>query len=379
MVNLADCLKKAAKYFLFSLLTSLSGISQNGVTGHPDVIIKPAYGQCFIMAHRTNINHLIQGYPSVFELNLAKPSLGNKLWQLENNLPEMGLTFQLIDFKNPSELGNAFVLAPYIEIPLNKEPRMSRLFLRLCWGMSYVQRPFEIHENHKNVAIGGSLNAYVQFKWFWQIRLNKSMQFEPGFTFNHMSNGRVQNPNLGLNNLGLTAALNIRIPSKRQVNFTSIDSSTKVKSSNEILCFTALGMNERNINGTQLGTFVLSGAYQRNLRNTHKFSFGLDAFYDASYQYDYANAFGEEATGLDRWRISARVGYSYNVGRLSFPIEIGYYIFQKTNPDAVLVSRIGLRYYFANGLVAHWGLRTHYAVAYNFEFGLGYRFYLHAK
>lgn len=379
LVNLADCLKHVVRYLFILLLTPFAGISQNGITGHPDWIIKPAYGQCFIMAHRTNINHLIQGYPSVFELNIAKPSLGNKLWQLENNLPEMGLTFQLIDFKNHAELGSAFVLAPYLEIPLKQEDRVSRLYLRLCWGMSYVQKPFEIHENHKNVAIGGSLNAYVQFKWFWQLRIAKNILFEPGFTFNHMSNGRIQNPNLGLNNLGLTAALNIRIPSTTQVQITSVDSSTKVKSPNELMCFAAVGMNERNVNGTQLGTFVLSGAYQRNIRNTHKFSAGLDAFYDANYQYDYKNAYGTEAAGIDRWRVSARLGYSYNVGRLSFPIEIGYYIFQKTNPDALLVSRIGLRYYFANGLVAHWGLRTHYAVAYNFEFGIGYRFFLNAK
>lgn len=372
-------MKKALTYLLLLLHVTSALFGQHGVMGHPDWIIKPAYSACFIMAHRANINHLIQGYPGVYELNIAKPSLGNKLWQIENNLPEMGLTLQVIDFKNPSELGNAFVLAPYVEIPLNHQVKPSRLILRLCMGLSYLDKPFDIQTNHKNVAIGGSVNAYVQFKWFWQIPLNKQLAFEPGFTFNHMSNGKIQNPNLGLNNLGLTAALRFRIPSAKELQVKDIDSSTRVPSHNEILCFAAAGLNERTINGDALGTFVLSGAYQRNVRNTHKFSFGIDSYYDANYQFDYVNAFGEPATGIDRWRISARLGYSYNVGRLSFPIEIGYYIFQRTNPDASLVSRIGLRYYFANGLVAHWGLRTHYAVAYNFEFGVGYRFALHAK
>jgi hypothetical protein len=40
------------------------------------------------------------------------------------------------------------------------------------------------------------------------------------------------------------------------------------------------------------------------------------------------------------------------------------------------VSRIGVRYYSKSGLIAHFGLRTHFAVAYDFEYGLGYRFYL---
>ncbi len=331
------------------------------------------------MVHRANVAHLVEGYPSIFELNIAKPTLGNKLWQLENNLPTLGLSFQIIDYKNPKELGNAYALAPYVEIPLNKEEKLSRLYMRLCWGISYLDKPFDIANNHKNVAIGSHWNAYVQFKWFWQIPLSKTIQFEPGITFNHASNGKMKNPNLGLNLLGASASLNFKIPGKTQIKVNQVDSSTKVKSKNELLFFTAIGLNERTIGGSKYGDYVVSAAYQRNVRNTHKFSLGSDVYYDGNYQIDYKNVFGEFPTGLECFRISARAGYSYNVGRLSFPIEVGAYIYQKTNPDAILVSRIGLRYYFANGLVAHWGLRTHYAVAYNFEFGIGYCFSFHAK
>ncbi|MCU0361591.1 MAG: acyloxyacyl hydrolase, partial [Bacteroidia bacterium] len=366
-------MKKYLTYILLAIVQPLFLWAQKPILGHPDWLIKPAYNQCFIMVHRANVAHLVQGYPSVFELNVAKPTLGNTLWQLENNLPYLGLSFQYIAFKNPEELGGAFVLAPYVEIPLNKIEKPSRLYMRLCWGLSYLTKNFEMADNHKNVAIGSNWNAYVQFKWFWQIPINKNIQFEPGFTFNHASNGKIQNPNLGLNVLGVSAALNFKVPGKTKVSFTRIDSSTKVKSKYELMAFTAFGVNQRSIGSEVLGTFVFSTALQRNIRNTHKFSLGIDGFYDENYQTDYYNAFGKNAEGIDKWRISARIGYSYNVGRLSFPIEIGYYLFQKTNPDAMLVSRIGLRYYFANGLVAHWGLRTHYAVAYNFEFGLGYR------
>lgn len=372
-------MKKASAYFFFSVFFPWLLGAQRPILGHPDWYIKPAYNQCFIMVHRANVAHLVQGYPSVFEMNVAKPTLGNKLWQLENNLPVLGISFQYIAFKNPAELGAAYTLAPYVEIPLNQVNKPSRLFMRLCWGVSYLSKDFDMTENHKNVAIGSKWNAYVQFKWFWQIPISKYMQFEPGFTFNHASNGKIQNPNLGLNLMGISAALNFRIPGKTKVEFTKVDSSTKVRSKYELLSFIAAGMNERSIEGEQLGTFVFSTALQRNIRNTHKFSLGLDFYFDENYQTDYLNVFGEEASGLEQWRISLRGGYSYNVGRLSFPIEVGYYIYQKTNPDAMLVSRIGLRYYFKNGLVAHWGLRTHYAVAYNFEFGIGYRFCLHAK
>jgi hypothetical protein len=221
------------------------------------------------------------------------------------------------------------------------------------------------------------VNAFVQFKWFWQLQLTKRLRFEPGFAFTHASNGKSRNPNLGLNVVSLNFGLNLLIPSKKpKPVITRIDSSTKVKSKNEIMGFAAIGFNQRSIATKELKTYVISATYQRNVRNTHKFSAGLDFFYDENYQYDFENAFSRKPAGFEGMRVSARLGYSYNVGRISFPIEMGYYVYQKAHPDADVVTRIGVRYYDASGLVVHFGLRTHFAVAYDFEYGLGYRFFL---
>jgi hypothetical protein len=373
----SNLFKARAAHILAAILLSLATLAQNGITGNPDWQIKPAFNQGFILVHRISIGHLVKGYPAIYELNISKPALGNKLWHHENNMPDMGVTFQCIDFKNPSQLGYALSLAPYVEIPLNKKVKPSRMVLRLLFGATYITRSFDIHKNHKNIAIGGPLNAYVQFKWFWQLKLNRYLRFEPGFTFSHASNGRYRNPNLGLNVVSLNAALNIYLPSKKPKPVVEkIDSSTRVRSKNELFLLGAVGFNERTLNSPGLQTYLFSAAYQRNIRNTHKFSLGLDFFYDQIYQQDYLHVKTVPPEGLDRFRMSARVGYSYNVGRISFPIEVGYYIFQKANPDAPLVSRMGVRYYSSSGIVAHFGLRTHFAVAYNFEYGLGYRFFI---
>lgn len=352
----------------------LSG--QNGITGHPDWQIKPVVNTGFVLIHRISIGHLVKGYPINYELNISKPTLGNKLWHLENNKPDVGLTFQCLDFRNPSQLGYALAAAPYIEIPLNETKKASRLILRLSMGATYITKSFNIRTNHKNIAIGSAVNAFVQFKWFWHLQLTKNLRFEPGFAFSHASNGKYRNPNLGLNVVSVNAGLNYLIPSKTKPVVTVIDSSTKVKSKNEILAYAALGFNQRYIATEKLKTLAFSLTYQRNVRNTHKFSAGFDAYYDQCYFMDYETTLFKEAQGFDKMRLSARLGYSYNVGRISFPIEVGYYIFQKVNADGMIVSRIGVRYYSASGVIAHFGLRTHFAVAYTFEYGLGYRFFI---
>lgn len=368
------------KYLFNSLLCSVLALftaAQNGITGNPDWQIKPVVNTGFILVHRISIGHLVTGYPTIYELNVSKPTLGNKLWHLENNKPDLGITLQCMDFKNPDQLGYALTAAPYVEIPLNEKIKMSRLILRLCFGATYITKDFDIQNNHKNIAIGSHVNAFVQFKWFWQIQLSKRLRFEPGFAFTHASNGKSRNPNLGLNVVSLNFGLNMLIPSKKpKPVITKIDSSTKAKSKNELMGFAAVGFNQRSIATKELKTYVASITYQRNVRNTHKFSAGLDFFYDQNYRYDFEDAFKREPKGFESMRVSARLGYAYNVGRISFPVEIGYYVYQKTSPDANIVSRIGVRYYDPSGLVVHFGLRTHFAVAYNFEYGLGYRFYL---
>lgn len=372
---------KVFKIFFLLFCFSYSILfSQTDSLNKPKWFIKPVINPGFVLVHHSSISHLVKGYPTIYEVDVVKPTYGNKIWQRENNNPDIGISFQCLDFKNPSQLGYALIVAPFVEIPLNKIQKKSRVIMRICWGATYVTKHFDINTNQKNIAIGSNVNSFVQFKWFWHLQLTKNLRFEPGLTFSHASNGKAKNPNLGLNVVSLNVGLNIVIPNKKNnTNYFKIDSSTKVKSKNELLTYAAIGFNQREINSPELQTYVLGFAYQRNIRNTHKFAGGIDIFYDQNYFTDYENVFLKQPQGVNQVRMSAKLGYSYNIGRISLPIELGYYFFNTANADGPIVSRLAVRYYSKCGLVGHVGLRTHFAVAYNFEYGLGYRLFLGRK
>ncbi|MBI2723034.1 MAG: acyloxyacyl hydrolase [Bacteroidetes bacterium] len=358
--------------FLWSRL-----FGQNGITGNPEWLIKPAINQGFILEHRSTLGHLVKGYPTIYEVDIGKPTLGNKLWHLENNKPDIGLSFTVIDFKNPQQLGYSIALAPFADIPLNRnESRKTRLIMRVSWGVAYLNKAFDIHTNPKNIAIGSKVNSFVQFKWFWHIPINKNLRFEPGFAFSHASNARAKVPNLGLNVISLNAGLNYIIPRSKKTVVDKIDSSTKVKSKNELMAYASFGYNQREVATPYLFNLQMAFAYHRNVRNTHKFGIGTDVYVDQNYLIDYQQELQKPATGLDNFRTSLKFCYSYNIGRISFPAEIGYYIVQKVKPDGPVIFRLGVRYYGKHGFVAAIGLRTHFAVAYDFEYGIGYRFFL---
>jgi len=374
--NFVDLLIKLLTYLFFIFVFVSQALAQSITNTSSIWFIKPVVNNGFILVHRSNISHLVKGNPTIYELNIGKSSSGNKLWQIENNLPDIGISLQCIDFKKPLQLGYALTASPYIEIPLNKTPKILRPSIRLCWGLTYITKSYDSIENKENIAIGSHFNSFVQFRCFWRFKLSNLLRIEPGITFTHASNGKAKNPNLGINVASLNLGLNYSIQSEANQSIPKIDSSTKAKSKNEVIFFTAIGFNQKNIASPSLKTFVYSFAYQRNLRNSHKYVLGIDVFYDQNYLIDYENVFKNKAQGIDQLRMSIKLGYSYNVGRLSFPFELGYYFFQKTNPDELIVNRLGVRYYSKTGLIAHFGLRTHFAVAYNFEYGLGYRFNL---
>ena len=334
--------------------------------------IKPVYGRGYVMVHRLSIGHLVKGFPSNYEINVCKKTIGNRAWQVENNRPEIGLTLQCLDFANPTQLGYALTLAPFVEIPFREKEKSGRMVMRVCWGATYITKPFDILSNHKNIAIGSHVNSFVQFRWFWQFKLSNRLQFEPGFSFTHASNGRAKNPNLGLNVMSVNGGLRYQLSTASTPYTGDVLQETKSRYQVHLAC--AYGFNRRGINTDMLKSFMLSTSVVRNIKNAHSFSAGLDVLYDQSYQIDIREHLGRDAEGMETVRIAARLGYAYNIGRVSLPIEIGAYAYQKINPDAILVSRLGVRYFDKSGLIVSFGLRTHYAVAYTFEYGLGYCF-----
>lgn len=370
-------LKQLVKYLLLCL--PLLGFSQKKLTGSSDYYIKvaPTYG--FILEHRSTIGHLVKGYIPGLEVDFVKPTRGNKKWHHENNFPDIGIAFNFIDFANPKQLGYCYAVSPFIEWPLNKKVRASRLVMRLNWGVSYLTKRFDIERDHKNIAIGSHWNTYFQMKWFWHLNINERLRVEPGLSFAHASNGRSQVPNLGLNVISFNLGVNYKIRN----NTPSVpleDSASVWPSKHELLVWNACGFNEHEPpTGPKYFANSFGVNYYYNVRNTHKWGFGSDVFYESQNKYHMEQS-GITVNGwTDMLQLGVKACYAYNVGRISFPIEMGYYALSKSKEDGPIYHRIGIRHYCKNGLMLNFTMKSHWAVAAHFDYGIGYRFSIKKK
>ena len=337
-----------------------------------------------ILQHRNSMGHLINGHISGAELNIAFPSYGKNLYEIENNQPEKGVGIFWLDLANREQLGQLIAFAPFLEIPLNEQQGFWTQHLRLGLGIGYATRKFDPIENHKNNVISTSFNGFVNFKFLFKHIISPKFRLDYGLSLMHASNGKFKVPNLGIN-VG-TFNLAVVFMNKQNNNPISdpirilIDSSTQRKSKYELLFGAALGITTIYPVGSQ--KFLAqsySAAIFYNKRNTHKWGMGSDVFYNPANK---INAFQEDSLTLSSFQniqIGFKGSWAYNIGRISLPIEMGVYVHTGYKGDGVFYHRIGVRYYFKNNLVASFTLKAHWARADYFEYGFAYRLPLNVK
>jgi hypothetical protein len=354
------------KYFSFSILLYLKSQEADSVQCRKWEW-KAGFSSGLLAQHRAVLNQLIKGYPKSAELDLLIRTNGEKYWHYENNQPWIGIHASLTGYANPQRLGYAIALAPFAEIPLRE--KRTTLYLRICWGAAWLTKKFDVYENQKNIAIGSHLNHYIQFRWFWKIPLNKNLCFEPGFMAMHVSNARFQSPNLGLNIVAVQTLLHF----SKNSSFIPMQKPAAVLFfRNEIALIQTFGWNDYEVYGKKLLSSGTQFQYHFLNKPKHRFMAGVDFYYDQNYLQNVAYYASVPNSFLARYRFGPKIGYAYNIGKISFPVEMGIYIYQITRPDGLFFHRIGMRYYHSSGVILNATLRSHFAVAYCFELGLGY-------
>ncbi|HWY37758.1 MAG TPA: acyloxyacyl hydrolase [Bacteroidia bacterium] len=368
---------KKAFFLLFSCVFSLLQAQQ----GNPnDWYIRGSDHFGFILQHHNSFGNLVNGFVNGGEVNFIKPAAGDKLWHHENNFLERGVGFACFDLGNPKQLGNVYAAFVFYEIPLSKKEKPFRLYMRLAPGIAYTPVHFDALENHKNNIISSPINAYVNFKWFYKWDLCRRWRLEGGLNFSHASNGRAVVPNLGVNivtwNTGLTYKF---FSNKVLVKPLAVDSGSKAPSKHELLFWTAFGLNQVEVLGTHYVAQNYSFSYYYNKRNTHKFGGGIDLFYNPANIAQMKLSGDTLSSNLQNVQVGIKFSYCYNVGRWSLPVEMGYYAYTAFKGDGYFFHSIGMRYHFKNNIVAVMELKTNWAVANYFAFGVGYRLPLKKK
>ena len=112
----------------------------------------------------------------------------------------------------------------------------------------------------------------------------------------------------------------------------------------------------------------------RTLNYKNKLGGGIEMSYNEATKKVWANDLVFDNSFGNIAQAGAKICYSFNMNRLSLPIDFGIYFYKKQAFNGMFFHRIGLRYMVTKHIIANATLLTHFAKADYFEWGLGYQF-----
>lgn len=331
--------------------------------------IRPQYG--FLIAHRPSMVHLIDQHMAAGEVFVERV-LTRKNWHKNFHYPSHGIALFAGQLANAQLIGSGYALIHYVNMHFIQKMKME-WNIRLGTGIGYISRPFDRNSNNKNNAIGSHFNGIMSTQTQLLFK-TKKWAFGPGISLLHYSNGSFKMPNLGLNMPAVFFSLQYNLkqhlhPEKN--NYPQTEFSRLFYSS----AFFSAGTRELGQPGGERFSCYTLGAF-----STWQFSrkssllFGAEILNNGALSKAWETESGIRLPRKDFTQIGLMGGYELNMDELKISLQMGAYAMSKYKGDGPLYHRLVIRYFFPNNLIAHLGLKTHFAKADYLEAGIGYRF-----
>ena len=374
------------KFKLITLIciNALSIFAQSDTLSAPSttrIFIGASTQYGFIWTHRHNMGHLVKKHIAAFELDISKSDGPERAFHQPFHFPWTGIALHFIPLGNPEELGTAIGIYPFINFPLGKKNRKIKTHLRFGYGIGYITKSFDPIENHKNVAIGSHINACMSLRLNEQWKLNANNYVEFGIGITHFSNGASKLPNLGLNlpllNFGFHHLFYQNICTKTSNDYRNQLANTKAMLEQrnwKLNLLLVTGFNDLEPpGGKRFGVLNIESSLMRQTARKHKWGLGLDLMYSDAIRIKLATD-TIHVSAFENLQPGGKIVYEFVVGRLSFPIEFGIYIYSRYKNLTPVYNRFAVQYLVGKHLLLNISLKTHLARAEYFEFGGGWKF-----
>lgn len=327
--------------------------------------ISPKYG--FLIPHRATMGHLSKGHVAGGEISAVYQSNGKKKWHHDFLFPKYGVSAYFSDLGYKDVLGTAYGLHTFITLPFIKKNGWS-FSSRLGAGVSYVTKVFDQKNNPKNNAISTRLNSLVIIGAEFEKQFKQS-SLALGLDMSHLSNGAVKVPNLGLNLVYASIAYTRYFNEIEELKEPTVEEN---KDPSKWHYYSGLYFSSKQIyptGGKNYGVVGLTNYIQRKFKTKCIVEAGVDASYNQSVIDDTDGEF----TKRDNYQVGAYGAYVLPIHNLQLILGMGGYVLNKVNPNGMVYHRFGARFKLSERLLANITIKSHWAKADFFEYGLIYR------
>ncbi len=179
------------------LLIKLPVFAQNAdISNYNFAGFQVHYG--FIIPHTESIRPVSHTNPYGLELSLNRLHTSYEDWSIFNHYSISGIQFGYFNYQNPDILGSAFLLTVFNESILANSKKII-FSLKGGLGLSYHTRIYDYYDNQLNKFFSTRISFPLYLRANFKYRLNSKTYLTLTGSFNHISNGGVKVPNMGMN------------------------------------------------------------------------------------------------------------------------------------------------------------------------------------
>jgi len=342
-------------FFLFIFCITQEALAQEGQPRSPwNVGASGHYG--YIIPHSKAIRQVANSNPRGVQVDVSKHLTSQKVWDQCKCYPKVGGSFTYFNYDNPKILGSSWNLIAFIEPFITHKYKVNPSF-RMGAGISYLNNIYDPVTNPDNLFYSSPISFIILASVNVNFRLSEQWNLNVGGSFNHISNGRMKQPNKGINfptiKLGANYYFTPTVFPDRKSGKT-LDEIFPDKWQYNLAFFKGLKeVEERGKKYTVLGA---AGTVGRILTRVNSLHTGIEWLYDNSIKERNQRA-GEKVGEPAVW--AYLLGHELMMGRFSFTQTLGFYINKPFPTHSDMFHRWGLYYkpkdifYFGVNLKVH--------------------------
>jgi len=356
-------------FFLLTLQSALAQTADSTFFHSLSVGWRVHYGT--LTGDEAKLQYVEDRHTFLGEVDIMSQTTGSRSWQEPSNFPRIGLALIYGQSGASVYVGHLAAILPFIDFHLYSS-REAVTNLRIGVGPAWVQKTFNAETNYQNLVIGSHLNACLSIMLTEEIRLFPRGWLDLGFSFTHISNGSFTLPNLGLNTPALTAGLRYGLfPEQKRRQRPMAPAKKKI---NYYFYSFVAGKQSLPLESAVYLVNVFNLEAMKDFSRTGRFGGGINMTLDRANSIEVPNSrvFAWDRS-LSHWQAAIYGQYEYVVGDLSFPLQVGYYLYNKY-PINSIYQTYGVKYRFAPRWTAAFALKAHLGNGDFIQWGLGYKF-----
>ena len=334
--------------------------------------IKSHYG--FIIPHTNSVREISTTNPWSVQLELSRHMNTQKAWDYCGCYPKIGFLFNYTNYDNPEILGSSYTLAAFLEPYITFKGIVNPSF-RLGFGLSYLDQVYDPVTNPQNLFYSFPVSFYMLASLGINVNVSERVSLNLMGNYSHISNGRIKQPNKGINYPTISLGLDYKLDNVHLVDrvrlLTKRDIHQKIWKWDLNFYVSGKEINENEKKYQVYGLQVTSGYI---LNRLSAINLGVEINHDRSLVERNRRNAQQSEDSLNPTTFALLLRHEFLMGRFILSQALGYYLNRPMTTSPRFYQRAGLAYRINDLLNLGINLKTHTSNADFIDFRLGIMF-----